>query len=115
TARAAREAAPQVPGASHLQIDYGDRRVLLDGHEVLLTPTEFSLLSFLSVNAGRVLSHQTILANVWGEEYGDDSQILRTYVKQLRSKLGDDPTAPRFIRTEARHGYRFIGEAGSAG
>ncbi len=91
-----------------LLIDTDRHLVHLNGREIALTPTEFTLLEYLSVNAGRILTHQSILANVWGEEYVADTQILRTYVKQLRAKLGDPSSAPRFIRTESRLGYRFI-------
>lgn len=99
---------PQLETGTELLIDTDRHIVRLNGREISLTPTEFTLLEYLSTNAGRVLSHQAILTSVWGEEYVDDTQILRTYVKQLRAKLGDQPSAPRFIRTESRLGYRFI-------
>lgn len=94
--------------SSPLLIDVSKHVVVMNGKEVMLTPTEFSLLQYFAVNVGKILTHQEILANVWGEEYGKDSQILRAYVKQLRFKLGDDPASPRFIRTETRLGYRFM-------
>ena len=83
------------------------RRVRLDGDEVHLTPTEYSLLKYLATNAGKVLTHPMILRAVWGAEYADDTHVLRTYINQLRAKLGDDPAAPRFIRTDPGVGYRF--------
>ena len=91
-----------------LEIDAAEHLVRLEGSELDLTATEFKLLAFFANNAGRVLKHRTILSAVWGEGYTDDTQVLRTYVKQLRAKLGDDSAAPRFIRTETGIGYRFI-------
>ncbi|HYM14962.1 MAG TPA: helix-turn-helix domain-containing protein, partial [Dehalococcoidia bacterium] len=76
--------------------------------EVQLTPTEYTLLKYLALNAGKVLTHPMILRAVWGAEYASDTALLRTYINQLRSKLGDDPGAPRFIRTDAGVGYRFV-------
>jgi two-component system KDP operon response regulator KdpE len=90
-----------------LQIDVERRRVDLDGREVRLTPTEYSLLKYLALNAGRVLTHTMILREVWGAEYADDTHVLRTCINQLRAKLGDDPAAPRYIRTDPGVGYRF--------
>jgi len=93
--------------ADGLSIDLELRRVTIDGREIHLTPTEYSLLKYLAMHAGKVLTHPMILGAVWGAQYGDDTALLRTYVNQLRSKLGDDPAAPRFIRTDPGVGYRF--------
>lgn len=90
-----------------LRIDVERRTVTLDGSEVHLTPTEYSLLKYLATNAGKVLTHPMILRTVWGAEY-TDTAVLRTAVNQLRTKLHDNPAAPRFILTEPRIGYRFI-------
>ncbi|HEY7270845.1 MAG TPA: response regulator transcription factor [Dehalococcoidia bacterium] len=90
-----------------LEVDSGRRLVALEGEEVHLTPTEYSLLTYLVANAGRVVTHPMILRAVWGTQYADDSHILRTYVNQLRAKLKDDPANPRFIRTDPGVGYRF--------
>lgn len=100
----------QVPVISldGLEIDLERRTVTLDGAEVRLTPTEYSLLKYLAINAGKVLTHGMILREVWGAEYSDDTHVLRTCINQLRSKLRDDPAAPRFIRTDAGVGYRFV-------
>lgn len=92
---------------SGLTLDLERRNVRVDGREVRLTPTEYSLLKYLAVNAGRVVTHPMILRSVWGEEYAQDSHSLRTYINQLRAKLGDDASSPRFIRTEPGVGYRF--------
>lgn len=94
-----------------LLLDLERRRVTVGGKEVHLTPTEYSLLKYLATNAGRVLTHPMILRAVWGSEYTEDTHILRTYINQLRSKLGDDPSRPRFIRTDPGVGYRFLDPA----
>ncbi len=91
-----------------LKVDLMRHQVFIAGEEVRLSPTEFDLLRYFVENAGKVLRHDAILAKIWGEEYAADTQILRTYIKQLRSKLKDDSTDPRFIRTEPGLGYRFL-------
>jgi two-component system KDP operon response regulator KdpE len=72
-----------------------------------LTSTEFSLLALLSKNAGRVLTHQTILKEIWGFGYIEQTQILRVFVAQLRKKIEDDPGKPTLLITESGIGYRF--------
>jgi two-component system KDP operon response regulator KdpE len=94
--------------AGGLTIDIERRVVTLDGREVRLTPTEYGLLKYLALHAGKVLTHGLILREVWGTEYADDTHVLRTCVNQLRGKLGDDPAEPRFIRTDPGVGYRFV-------
>jgi two-component system KDP operon response regulator KdpE len=69
------------------------------------------LLAYLAANEGRVLTHQTILARVWGPEYADHIEYLRVYMRQLRKKLEDDPDQPRYLLTEPGIGYRFVAEA----
>ena len=93
---------------ANLSLDIERRIVTLDAQEVRLTPTEYDLLKYLVTNAGKVLTHPMILRAVWGPEYADDTHVLRTYINQLRTKLGDDPAQPRFIRTETGVGYRFV-------
>ena len=93
--------------AGDLRIDLEHRNVTIQGHEVALTPTEYSLLKYLATNAGKVLTHPMILRAVWGAEY-EDTAVLRTYVNQLRSKIEADPAHPRFVITEPRVGYRFV-------
>ena len=105
----ARAASDPTIDAGGLRLDLARRDVRVDGTEVRLTPTEYSLLKFLATNAGRILTHPMILRAVWGDAYARDTQNLRTYVNQLRAKLGDDAAAPRFIRTEPGVGYRFVG------
>ena len=77
-----------------LTVDYDERRVSLAGRPVHLTATEFDLLRELSVNAGRVLTHEHLLRQVWGHEYTGDSGPTRTIVKRLRRRLGDDAKNP---------------------
>jgi two-component system KDP operon response regulator KdpE len=85
-----------------LTVDLERRRVALGDEEVHLTPTEYSLLKYMASNAGKVLTHPMLLRAVWGAEYASDTHLLRTYVNQLRGKLGDG-----YIRTEPGVGYRF--------
>ena len=83
------------------------------GREVALTATEFDLLWTLSVNAGRVMTTEVLLRQVWGRRGSDDTDRVRTVVKKLRAKLGDTATAPTYIFTEHGVGYRMAtpGEA----
>ena len=89
-------------------IDLSTRQVTLDGAAVRLTPTEYRLLAYLSGHAGRVLTHQTLLANVWGDEYRGHTEYLRVYMRQLRKKLEPDPDDPQILLTEPGIGYRFV-------
>ena len=82
--------------------------------ELRLTPTEFKLLAFLIKHAGKVLTHQMILREVWGPSHQNDVQYLRVYAGQLRSKLEIDPAQPRFLITEPGVGYRLIEPAASS-
>ena len=95
-----------------LMIDYAERRVTVAGRPVQLTATEYELLSDLSLNAGRVLTHDQLLRRVWGPNYSGDSQPVRTFVKNLRNKLGDDARKPTYIFTEPRIGYRMAKPGG---
>ena len=92
---------------SDLRLDLLHRQVFLSEQELHLTPTEYDLLRLLATNAGRVLTHTTLLREVWGPAYERDTQTLRVFIGQLRRKLGDDPARPRFILTEPGVGYRF--------
>ena len=91
-----------------VKIDLGARLVYRDGDEVRLTRTEYDLLRTLAINAGKVLTHRQLLQAVWGPEYGEETEYLRTFVKQLRRKLEDDPSRPKRILTEPGVGYRLI-------
>jgi len=101
----------QVVTAGKLRIDLARHIVTRGEAEVKLTATEFKLLAHLAANEGRVLTHQTILARVWGPEYADHTEYLRVYMRQLRKKLEDDPDQPRYLLTEPGIGYRFVAEA----
>ena len=90
-----------------LDVDISRHYVAHNGVEVKLTATEYKLLAFLIGNAGRVLTHQTILKQVWGMEYMDNIEYLRVFISQLRKKLEDNPKEPRFILSEPGIGYRF--------
>ncbi len=94
--------------AADLEVDFAAQQARLRGVPLELTPTEYKLLYHLVRNAGNVLPHGMLLAKVWGREYMDEVDYLRVYVRRLREKLGDDPDAPRYIRTERGLGYRFI-------
>jgi DNA-binding response OmpR family regulator len=90
-----------------LTIDFSRREVTVRGEKVVLRPTEYRLLYHLVSNAGRLLTHETLLSKVWGYEYRDESHYLRLYITYLRQKLEQDPAHPRYILTERGLGYRF--------
>jgi DNA-binding response OmpR family regulator len=94
--------------SGELVIDFTRRRVTLGGQEVNLTATEYRLLSYLVRNAGRVLTPNQILETVWGEEYTDESHVLRVTVSRLRQKLGDNAKEPKLIATKVGIGYMFL-------
>jgi two-component system KDP operon response regulator KdpE len=93
--------------ADGLLLDLAAHRVLLDGVEVRLTPIEFSLLSILMRNRGRLLTHRALLTEVWGPEYADATSVLRTHIANLRAKIEGPERRRRFIRTDSGIGYRF--------
>jgi two-component system KDP operon response regulator KdpE len=97
-----------------LVIDQARHVVEVAGQKVELTPKEFAFLAVLARWPGRVLTHRTILQEVWGPEYGSESQYLRVYASQLRKKLDDDPARPRLI-TEPGVGYRLVDPAEAGG
>ena len=90
-----------------LVIDYVEREVSVAGSTVHLTATEYKLLVELSAAAGRVSTHEQLLRRVWGPLYTSDSRIVRTYIKELRHKLGDNAAHPTYIFTEPGVGYRM--------
>lgn len=90
-----------------LEIDLAARSVRRDGQEVHLTPIEYGLLRMLARNRGRLLTHRMLLSEVWGPQYADDTQALRTHIANLRRKI-EPAGAPHYIRTDAGVGYRFI-------
>ena len=93
-----------------LEVDLGRRLVSRDGDPIHLTPTEYGLLEAFVTNPGKLLTHQWLLRKVWGQGYGTETTYLRTYVRALRKKLGDDAQAPALIVTEPGVGYRWVAE-----
>jgi DNA-binding response OmpR family regulator len=91
-----------------LTIDLLRRTARLENHEVHLTPTEYSLLRELAVNCNRVLLHEQLLSAVWGPEYRDDLDYLRSYIHILRKKLETDPSNPRMILSSPGVGYMLV-------
>jgi two-component system, OmpR family, KDP operon response regulator KdpE len=91
-----------------LVVDLERRLVTLRGEPVSLTPTEFELLRLFVRNEGKLLTHPTILREVWGPRYGAGSHYLHVYVSQLRRKIEPDPARPRFLLTEPGAGYRLV-------
>ncbi|MDX9991401.1 MAG: response regulator transcription factor [Anaerolineales bacterium] len=91
-----------------LKIDFDRREVWLEGKIVKLRPTEYRLLFHLVQSAGWVVSHDQLLAKVWGYEYRDEPHYVRLYINYLRQKLEKDPANPKYILTERGVGYRFI-------
>lgn len=90
-----------------LKIDFARREVIVRGKKVVLRPTEYRLLYHLVNNAGRLLTHETLLSKVWGREYRDEAHYLRLYITYLRQKIEKDPAHPKYILTERGVGYRF--------
>jgi len=106
---AARVAAPaeSVFTVDELRVDLAARRVFARGAEVHLTPTEYKLLTALVRDAGKVMTHRQLLNDVWGPNAVEHTHYLRVYMTQLRHKLEQDPTRPRYLQTEAGVGYRL--------
>lgn len=90
-----------------LKVDLLKRQIFVGDREVHLTPIQYRLLSLLVKNAGKVLTHQYLLKEVWGPSYRDNQHYLRIYMSQLRQKLETDPTQPQYLLTESGVGYRL--------
>ena len=97
-----------------LRIDFARRGVTVHGASVQLTPIEYRLLALLAKHAGRVLTHEFLLREVWGPSYTSQHHYLRVYMAQLRNKLEPDPGRPRFLKTETGVGYRMADEAATS-
>lgn len=93
--------------AGNLEVDMKRRLLCRCGEPVHLSPKEFELLAFLMQNEGVPLTHARLLRSVWGPEYGNELEYLRSYVKAIRKKIEDDPANPHYILTEPWVGYRF--------
>jgi len=112
--RAAVRRSHATPGSASAVITIGDikldparRLVQKNGETVHLTPKEFDLLHHLMKNAGLPVMHSRLLSAVWGPEYGNELEYLRTFVRQLRKKLEDDSSHPKYVLTDSHIGYRF--------
>ena len=93
-----------------LEIDLLKKLVKLGDEPIHLTPTEYRLLEHMATNPGKLLTHAWLLQKVWGPGYATESNYLRLFVRQLRQKLGDNPSAPKWITTEPGLGYRWLPE-----
>jgi two-component system, OmpR family, KDP operon response regulator KdpE len=94
-----------------VEVDLEKRSVAVAGRPVQLTPNEFDLLNLFARNEGKLLTHRTILREVWGPAYGRESHYLHVYVSQLRRKIEPDPARPRYLLTEPGAGYRLVDPA----
>jgi len=90
-----------------LVVDLARRKVMLKDEELKLTPTEYEILKYLSLQAGRVVTHKQLLRAVWGSNYQEETHYLRIYIGQLRRKIEADPSQPVYILTESGVGYRM--------
>jgi len=90
-----------------IELDPSFRTVRKNGSLLRLTPKEFELLYCLMKHLGKPMAHTSLLREVWGDDYGLQTEYLRTFVHQLRKKLEDDPSEPRYLLTELNFGYRF--------
>jgi two-component system KDP operon response regulator KdpE len=106
----AMEPAQSVVTFGSIEVDLTKQLVKKDGRPVRLTKTEYRLLQAMATNPGKLLTHRWLLETVWGGGYGDESQYVRVYVAQLRRKLEDDSSQPRWIMTEPGLGYRWAEE-----
>ena len=91
-----------------LRIDLEKRLVTMSGEAVSLTPIEYDLLRLFASNEGKLLTHPTILREIWGPAYGEESNYLHVYVSHLRRKIEPDPARPRYLLTQPGVGYRFV-------
>jgi two-component system, OmpR family, KDP operon response regulator KdpE len=88
-----------------LVVDYSQHMVIMTGHEIALTPTEYRIIAYLAQNVGRVVTQDLLLEHVWGPEYLGESHMLQVNINRLRRKLEVDPTQPRYILTKVGVGY----------
>ena len=105
--RSLREAPEPVFRVHELEVDLSRRRVTVRGSEVPLTPTEYELLRLLVTHAGNVLTHNQILRQIWGAAYAEQPHVLRVNISNLRRKIEEDASSPRYLITEPGVGYRL--------
>jgi two-component system KDP operon response regulator KdpE len=108
--RAAPETAPPILSFDNLTLDLARRLVVLDGKPMHLTPIEYRLLEAMASRPGKLLTQTWLLQHVWGPGYEGEAHYLRVFVRQLRKKLRDDSTDPKWIGTEPGIGYRWLAE-----
>lgn len=113
---ALRHAAPEVEAdpvfvLDRWRVDLAKRQVLVDGKEIHLTPLEYSLFTTLIRHAGKVVTHRQLLKEVWGGAAGAQPLYLRVYMTQLRHKLEEEPSRPKYLQTEPGVGYRLFIES----
>jgi two-component system KDP operon response regulator KdpE len=94
-----------------LRIDLEKRAVSMDGRDVSLTPIEYDLLRLFAVNEGKLLTHPTILREIWGPAYREESNYVHVYVSHLRRKIEPDPARPRYLLNQPGVGYRLVSPA----
>lgn len=92
---------------AHFTLDLEARRARAGDNDVKLTPTEWHIVEVLTRNAGRLVTGRTLLQEVWGPEYGNETNYLRVHMAHIRRKLEPEPSHPRYFHTEAGMGYRF--------
>ncbi len=103
--------AAAVVECGRLRLDLAARRLMVEEAPIHLTRREFDLLALLMKNANKVMTHKQILGRLWGAAHEDDVEYLRVYIKQLRTKVEQDPAAPRYLVNEPGVGYRFVEDA----
>lgn len=91
-----------------LAVDLARRRVVVEGAEVKLTPKQYGLLQHLARHAGKVVTHEQLLREVWGDEHAEDVHYLRIFMRKLRQRIERDPARPTYIQTELGVGYRLL-------
>jgi DNA-binding response OmpR family regulator len=101
---------PNTVTMRHISLDPVARRVYKDNSELQLSAREFELLSVLMKNAGRAMSREELIKQVWGEDWVGDQRTLDVHVRWLRLKIEEDPASPKFLQTVRGYGYRFAGE-----
>jgi len=97
----------QVVRFDDVEINFGQRRVVVGNKETRLTPKEFELLHYLVAHPNVPIPHTKLLQSIWGPDYGDEVEYLRVFVNQLRKKIEKNPSTPKYILTEPWVGYRF--------
>lgn len=110
SARASNDRTETTFRAGELTVDLLRRHVSVGGVDVRLTPIEYRLLATLVTHAGKVVTHQQLLREVWGPSHLDQAHYVRVYMAHLRGKLEVEPARPRYLRTEPGVGYRLVGE-----